>query len=100
MGWPFLTFLASEPCIKGMQVEGRSAAEIVHFLEAHPTTWWGRAHWYASGIVMNAGACLLLIVATAALSEWALRRESRLRHDRPVVVAPLTATPVQSDAVA
>jgi hypothetical protein len=100
MGWPFLTFLASEPCIKGMQVEGRSAAEIVHFLEAHPTTWWGRSHWYASGIVMNAGACLLLIVATAALSEWALRRESRLRHDKPVVVATLAATPVQSDAIA
>jgi len=92
MGWPFMTFLASEPQLRGMETEGRPAAEIVRYLESHPTTWWRHVHWFGSGIVMNSAACLLLVVGAACACEWILRREAQLRKLRlSENVAPIAA---------
>jgi hypothetical protein len=80
MGWPFMTFLASEPYLRGMEIEGRPAAEIVHYLENHPQTNWSRAHWYSREIVLDVIACMLMVIAAACVCEWILRHETSVHR--------------------
>jgi hypothetical protein len=80
MGWPAMTFLASEPYLRGMETAGRPAVEIVHYLENHPQTYWTYTHWHSMGIVLNVICCTLLVMAVACACEWVLRHEASVHR--------------------
>ncbi|MCY3023996.1 MAG: hypothetical protein NTW87_33875 [Planctomycetota bacterium] len=81
MGWPFTTYSASSPVLKGLaRAGGRplTQAQVVAYLDSHQRVRWRLAHWHTEGIVLNSVTIMILVIGSAFACEAYLRRRRQL----------------------